>query len=139
MSLLRPTDMRNHYEALYVSTIAQNAPLSVVAEIACSARIFNTEHNITGLLIFDGMRFCQQLEGRQQDVLALMDRISKDARHGNVVVFHQGPLAQRRFKDFSLAFTSVADVEVLSRLENLNGQAGVTAFIELVATLDLED
>ena len=131
--------MKSNYEAFYVSTIAQDAPLSVVGDIARSARTFNLAHNITGLLIFDGLRFCQQLEGRQKDVLALMDRISKDARHGNVTVFHHGPSAQRRFKDFSLAFTSVADVEVLSRLENLNGQAGITAFIELVATLDLED
>ena len=130
--------MRKNYEALYVSTIAPNAPLSVVGEIARSARIFNAAHNITGLLIFDGMRFCQQLEGRQKDVLALVDRISKDPRHSDVTVFHHGLLAERRFQDFSLAFTNVTDVEVLPRLEKLDGQAGVAVFIDLVATLDLE-
>lgn len=130
--------MRKNYEALYVSTIAPNAPLSVVGEIARSARIFNAAHNITGLLIFDGMRFCQQLEGRQKDVLALVDRISKDPRHSDVTVFHHGLLAERRFQDFSLAFTNVTDVEVLARLEKLDGQAGVTAFMDLVATLELE-
>lgn len=130
--------MKSHYEALYVSTIAPNAPLSVVGDIARRARIFNAAHNITGLLIFDGMRFCQQLEGPQHEVLALIDRISKDWRHTDVTVFHQGLLADRRFQGFALAFTDVADEEVLSRLKGLSGQAGVTAFVELVATLELE-
>ena len=42
------------YEVLYVSTIAPDQPLSVVAEIAGRARFVNAELDITGLLIFDG-------------------------------------------------------------------------------------
>lgn len=128
--------MKKYYEALYVSTIAQDAPLSVVSEIAGKARIFNATHNITGLLIFDGMHFCQQLEGRQKDVLALIDRIILDPRHSDVTVFHHGSLACRRFSNFALAFTNVDDIEVLGRLEKLDGQPGVDAFMALVGTLD---
>ena len=68
------------YEVLYVSTIAPNEAVSIVAEIAGKARLFNSEHDITGLLIFDGMRFCQQLEGSSKQVLALMERITQDPR-----------------------------------------------------------
>lgn len=68
---LAPIYIRRHlctynpalYEVLYVSTIAPDQPLSVVAEIAGRARVVNAELGITGLLIFDGQRFCQQLEG----------------------------------------------------------------------------
>ena len=125
------------YEALYVSTIADNAPLSIVGDIAAAARIFNAAHDITGLLIFDGMRFCQQLEGRQKDVLALIERIDNDTRHTHFTVFHHGSLAERRFRSFALAFTNVDDIEVLGRLEQLDGQPGVDAFVALVETLDL--
>lgn len=127
------------FEALYVSTIAPDAPLSVVGNIASNARIFNAAHDITGLLIFDGMRFCQQLEGRQKDVLGLIDSISKDSRHFDVTVFHQGSLAARRFKNFALAFTNVDDIDVLERLQLLDGQSGIDAFVALVATLELEN
>ncbi len=130
--------MQKLYEALYVSTIAPDAPLSIVGDIAGGARIFNAANDITGLLIFDGMRFCQQLEGRQKDVLALIDRISNDPRHSHVTIFHHGSLAERRFRSFALAFTNVDDIEVLGRLEQLDGQPGVAAFVALVATLDLQ-
>lgn len=136
--MMMPTP--NIFEVIYVSTIAPNAPLSVVADIAARSRAWNSTQAITGLLIFDGMRFCQQLEGAQKEVLALIERISSDSRHTDVTIFHHGKLPQRRFKNFALAFTDVTeigDIEVLARLEKLDGQSGVSAFEELVDTLDL--
>ena len=126
------------YEAIYVSTIAPEAPLSIVSDIAAWSRRYNAAQHVTGVLIFDGMRFCQQLEGKQKDVLALIERISNDTRHSNVYILHHGPLKERRFRSFALAFTNVDDFEVLPRLEKLDGQPGVDAFVALVATLELE-
>ncbi len=125
-------------EVLYVSTIADDAPISVVADIAAKARVWNLAHDLTGILIFDGLRFCQQIEGPQKEVLALIERITLDARHSNITIFHHGPLNQRRFNDFSLAFTNVEDTEVVAQLEKLDGAAGVAAFIALLAQLDQE-
>ena len=126
------------YEILYVSTMAPDAPLSVVGDIAAHARIANAARDITGVLVFDGVRFCQQIEGKQKDVLALMERIYQDTRHSNVEVFHHGPLAERRFSHFSVAFADVDEVAALEQLEQLDGQAGVDAFTALVATLNLQ-
>ena len=116
------------YEVLYVSTIAPDQPLSVVAEIAGRARVVNAELDITGLLIFDGQRFCQQLEGPQKAVLKLIERIRNDPRHINVEVLHHGPLAGRRFQQFTLAFSTVEDVDALARMEQLDGEAALAAF-----------
>ena len=116
------------YEVLYVSTIAPDQPLSVVAEIAGRARFVNAELDITGLLIFDGQRFCQQLEGPQKAVLKLIERIRNDPRHVNVEVLHHGPLAGRRFQQFSLAFSTVEDADALARMERLDGEAALAAF-----------
>ena len=116
------------YEVLYVSTLAPTQPLSAVAEIAGHARLANAELDITGLLIFDGQRFCQQLEGPHNAVLKLIERIRTDPRHINVEVLHHGPLAQRRFQQFSLAFSTVEDVDALARMETLDGDAALAAF-----------
>ena len=78
------------YEVLYVSTLAPLHPPTVVAEIAARARHVNAELDVTGLLIFDGQRFCQQLEGPQKSVLKLIERIRNDPRHINVEVLHHG-------------------------------------------------
>lgn len=126
------------YEALYVSTLAPDQPLSVVADIAGRARTRNASLGITGLLIFDGMRFCQQLEGPQKEVLKLTERIRNDPRHTGVEVLHHGPLAERRFRQFSLAFTSVEDTEALVQLEQFDGQAAMAAFEALRKGLELE-
>ena len=125
------------HELLYCSTLARQAPIRVVADIAGKARSANLQRGITGLLIFDGQHFCQQLEGDEQ-VLALMERISDDPRHTDVTVLHQGPLASRRFKRFSLGYTPVEDVEALERLQRLRGESAVEAFVGLLESLDVE-
>ena len=129
--------MNKLYEVLYVSTLASEQSLGVVGHIAGHARIANAASGITGVLIFDGMRFCQQLEGGQKAVLALMERLYKDPRHTAIEVFHHGPLTERRFKHFSVGFADVDDVIVLEQLERLDGQVGVDTFMKLVSTLDL--
>ena len=126
------------HELLYCSTLARQAPIRVVADIAGKARIANLQRGITGLLIFDGQHFCQQLEGDEQVLAALMARISDDPRHTDVTVLHQGPLASRRFKRFSLGYTPVEDVEALERLQRLRGESAIEAFVALLESLDVE-
>ena len=126
------------YEILYVSTLAPEAPLSVVGDVAAKARQANAERGITGLLIFDGMRFCQQLEGGQKQVLALLERIRQDSRHFNLQVLHHGELAVRRFKRFSLGYCLVEDDDVLERMERMDSQAALDAFAGLLSGLDLD-
>lgn len=124
------------YEVLYVSSIAPDQPLSVVAEIAGAARPANAELDITGLLIFDGQRFCQQLEGPQKAVLKLIERIRNDPRHVDVEVLHHGPLAGRRFQNFSLAFSTVEDADALARMEQLDGHTALAAFNAVCTELE---
>ena len=126
------------YEILYCSTLAEQAPIRVVADIAGKARIANRQRGITGLLIFDGQHFCQQLEGDEQVLRDLMAHIKGDPRHAGVTVLHQGPLASQRFKHFSLGYTSVEDVEALERLQLLRGESAVEAFMALLESLDVE-
>ncbi len=126
------------HEILYVSTIATDAPIRVVADIAAKARAKNRSLGITGLLIFDGMHFCQQLEGDEQKVEALMEQIRQDPRRTHVTDLHHGPLDQRRYRRFSLGYTSVEDVEALERLRQLQGQAAVDAFVAMLSSLDVD-
>lgn len=132
------TPLTDLHEIIYVSTLATDAQVRAVADIAMKARTHNRQADITGLLVFDGMHFCQQLEGCAPDVAALMARIGKDPRHCNVAVLHQGPLDKRRFRAFSLGYTSVEDIEMLERLQKLTGQAAVNAFVAMLPDLDVD-
>lgn len=116
------------YEVLYVSVLAPGVSVSTVAAIAGHARAANAQRGITGLLVFDGNCFCQQLEGMQKDVLSTMARIDQDPRHVQVSVVHQGRLAERRFSNFSLAFSPVEDADLLEELRLLDGELALQAF-----------
>ena len=124
------------YEVIYVSTLAPGRPVSSVGEIAGKARVSNPTQGITGLLIFDGMRFCHQLEGVKPQVVGLMEKIRLDPRHTNLEIVHRGELARRRFEKFSLGYTTVVDPEVLERLEKLQGLTAVSAFVALLSQVD---
>ena len=126
------------HEIIYVSTLADGAPVRVVADIATQSRSHNQQSQITGLLVFDGLHFCQQLEGSAQELAVIMARIEGDPRHCNVEIIHQGPLEQRRFKRFSLGYTSVEDIELLERLQRLKGQAAIDGFVALLSGLDMD-
>ncbi|MDA8453578.1 BLUF domain-containing protein [Acidovorax sp. GBBC 3334] len=125
------------HEVLYVSTLAPGQPLGVIATIAAHARLSNTRQRITGLLVFDGQRFCQQLEGPREPLTTLLERIRSDARHTGMEVLHQGPLARRRFQRFSLAFSTLEDEDALSRMEKMEGSSAMAAFEALAIDLEL--
>lgn len=126
------------HEIIYVSTLADDVPVRVVAHIATQSRSHNQQSDITGLLVFDGLHFCQQLEGCPEELAMVMARIESDPRHCKVEILHQGPLNRRRFKRFSLGYTSVEDIELLERLKRLKGQAAVDGFVALLSDLDVD-
>lgn len=126
------------HELMYVSTLSPGATLSVIPDIARQARAANKLLGITGLLVFDGERFCQQLEGGLKAVRQLFEQISADVRHVNVQLVHQGPLAGRRFQKFSMGYAPVEDIDVLGELELLDGDAAVDVFVRMVATVDMD-
>ena len=126
------------HEVIYVSTLAPDAPTSVVADSVGKARLHNPWMGITGLLIVDGMRFCEQMEGTRKDVLAQLARIRQDTCHINLQVVHQGPLAGRRFRRFSMGYTTLDDDDALGRLEALTGQEAIADFMAVLSSLDLD-
>ena len=122
----------------YVSTIAADIDISEVGRIARNARVNNSTNAITGLLVFDGERFAQQLEGHSRSVRKLFERIASDPRHADVHVLHQGASTERKFHRFSMGYANLDELESLRCLDLQRGQKAVTTFVELVPRIDME-
>lgn len=58
--------------------------------------------NITGVLLYDGSRFMQVLEGAEAAVHTIFGRIKVDCRHTGVQVLADGPIAHRQFPGWSM-------------------------------------
>ncbi|WP_421854869.1 BLUF domain-containing protein [Novosphingobium sp.] len=91
---------------LYISrsTIASQAAEAVVAEIVATSVARNAEAGVTGALLFTGTHFAQALEGDEAAIEVLMQRVSSDPRHEEIVIVEQGPLDQRRFDQWSMVY-----------------------------------
>ena len=87
----------------YVSTARPDLGEAEVATILTTARAFNRRNGITGCLVHDGRRFAQWLEGPAAAVEALLLRIDRDPRHGDLRIVLVRPADRRAFGDWSMA------------------------------------
>ena len=68
------------------------------------ARKYNSKHRITGCLLLYKGEFLQYLEGQENHVLRLFEKIQKDERHFDVIQLSQSFIYQREFPDWPMAF-----------------------------------
>lgn len=95
-------------QLLYISTVSPQEQVNL-GEILASARRNNRANNITGLLMFNGKRFLQVLEGSPDAISATYARISRDARHRAPVLLARKPINRREFGDWSMGYRDAAD------------------------------
>ena len=104
--------MTTIYRVLYCSRNALvGSPEEVEAEIAQilqSARRNNAATGVTGGLLFSDGCFAQVLEGPVDCVEAVFERIQCDPRLSEVTVLQAGPIAERDFPNWSMAFAGGA-------------------------------
>ena len=124
-------------EILYSSLLAPHQPTAVVGQIVAQARARNAQNGITGLLVFDGMRFCQHFEGPAAQVASLMRLLQADPRHEEVRVLYEGPLQQRRYQRFEMGYAEVGDNDDLADIHVLQGAEALQRFLALRPRFDI--
>jgi hypothetical protein len=92
---------------LYVSRSLLRLPQEAgeVDRIVAVARRENARLGVTGALVFTRAHFAQVLEGDEQAVEALMERIGKDRRHDGVRVVSKSMREARLFPQWSMAYS----------------------------------
>jgi len=88
----------------YVSTQTQSMSETAMVELLTHCRAKNADLGITGLLLHRDDSFFQILEGGEEEVRSLFEKISADERHERVEVLSEGPTSTRDFMDWQMAF-----------------------------------
>lgn len=90
----------------YTSTAAQPEDMACggLQEICRKSQYYNALHEITGIITFHCGRFAQVLEGPEDALRSLMRRIIADPRHHSVAVISDGPITERRYASFAMAY-----------------------------------
>jgi len=92
------------YSLVYRSTANASFVLPEIYGMLSKAKDYNSEHGITGCLLYHNTSFLQLLEGDKSEVHALYEKITQDKRHHKVEIIKEESLSKRLFKDWNMAF-----------------------------------
>lgn len=92
---------------LYVSRETHKMSCKELQDILTVAREKNGQCGISGLLLYKNGRFMQYLEGSEDTVRSLMNRISVDYRHQDVMVLEEDEEESRQFPSWAMAFKAM--------------------------------
>ena len=105
--------MSSLFRVLYCSrNRVANAGLEIepdINRILAVSRRNNSRDLVTGCLLFSEGCFAQVLEGSREAVETTFERIQNDDRHSDVVVLQVGPVEERDFPSWSMAFVGSAE------------------------------
>lgn len=116
------------HQLTYISSATANVTSHNVDDILAVSRRNNASNDITGLLIYDGRRFLQALEGPHEAVEAAYGRIKLDPRHRASVKLSSREIASRQFGSWEMGVQKVGVVNREGTLEET-----VNALVQQVA------
>ena len=94
------SDVSTLRQIVYKSVAAAGFVSKELGPILFDAKFHNSKRGVTGLLLFDGKRFLQALEGDAISVGATFARIKKDQRHRSVTLLADRTVDLREFGDW---------------------------------------
>ncbi|RAK65078.1 hypothetical protein DLM85_16165 [Hymenobacter edaphi] len=92
------------HQIIYVSTATRPFTTPELRELLRHSRLRNARHHVTGILLYDGGRITQILEGEEAAVRYLYGQIAKDLRHHGVITLADEAIPHRRFAQWHMAF-----------------------------------
>ena len=102
---------------VYISTAIDPDHVSISTILEQSQRN-NPQRDITGFLLFNGRNFLQLVEGPDASLIALMNKLATDPRHGGITRLENLPIDRRACPDWTMQYLKLAD-SVAQRREKL--------------------
>ena len=127
------------YNVVYCSRATAGVDDAEVQRIIATARRFNAEHGITGMLVFGSGIFFQWLEGPRDNVTTLMARLRTDRRHENVIELSEvEEVRERLFPDWDMELVTGDHIRevLLDAQDNASDPKHAQALGHLLAQLD---
>lgn len=125
-----------HYA--YTSMLSPTASPSCVIDVVRAARQRNQHMAVTGVLVFDGWRFFQYLEGPASAIRTVVASIFRDPRHQGITRLSHGPASNpRRFGSWNMAYAIADDETLLPALAARKGEGLANDLEKLIACVDL--
>ncbi len=97
---------------IYQSQASEDFGTLHLFKLLTEARQRNQRLNITGHLLYMGGQFTQCIEGSSASIDALWESLLRDVRHHDVELLARYSITERRFPEWTMAFSSYASFYV---------------------------
>jgi Sensors of blue-light using FAD len=91
-------------ELSYLSEAVSDMSFLGLMRLLESARTFNQNNGITGILLYDNQQFGQIIEGERASVMKAWKRIQDDKRHHRIELLEIREIEERSFPEWLLRF-----------------------------------
>lgn len=92
-------------QLVYYSEVRDLGP-GGIQRILEQSRTWNSEHGLTGSLLFNQQYFLQCLEGGREEVTATFSRVAADPRHAHVNLMCVHDIDERSFPGWTMGYAS---------------------------------
>ena len=101
------------HEIIYVSLASEEMTTQQLDALLVESRRYNEKSGVTGVLVYHQREFLQLLEGEADAVNALFEQIEVDQRHQQVYKLWDGPINERSYTRWSMAFVDQGLIDSL--------------------------
>ncbi len=98
------------FRVVYVSSARSDFTQDELDALLAKSRKSNHASGVTGMLLYHDGNFIQALEGERAAVEAILDRIERDPRHGQLLVLIQEEVEERAFGEWSMGYVRREDL-----------------------------
>jgi len=127
----------------YASQAIPGLSIERVDALTRDAERFNLEVDVTGVLLFDGSRFLQYIEGPEDALWKVYSRILDSTSHCEMMELGQGQISGRRFPYWSMRLVPAGEADLrfvcrgdwtgFSRSRNDDARTGTDRLVRIVA------
>lgn len=102
------------YFIVYASSATTLFSKDELLRLLATSRKNNERLGITGMLLYKDGNFMQVLEGEEQTVRTLHNKIKNDPRHRGMLTILQGESNQREYPEWSMGFRDLGSIDAQS-------------------------
>ncbi len=106
---------------VYISQTAKPFSSEDLLSLLRECRRNNAKLGLTGVLLYSNECFIQVLEGKEEVINNIYEKIKKDPRHKNVVELKREYIKERQFDQWSMGFEEIDETQLAAlNIEGLN-------------------
>jgi uncharacterized membrane protein (DUF373 family) len=105
-------------QILYISVATDPMSSEELVRLLQQCRESNASKGVTGMLLYGNATFLQVLEGDEEVIEELLEKIRRDPRHRDLQVLYRKKIEQRQYSDWSMGFKRISNKE-LAQVEGL--------------------